>query len=256
MYYRLRCYNYIIKAHIYHTGDCMSKWIVSSISIVLIVAVISTVYNIDTTNNTVFTSAIINSDITVIIDAGHGGFDGGCSGIDGTLEKDINLEISLKLNTLLQGLGFNTVLIRDTDTAVNTIDGTIREKKVSDIKFRYSIMSKYPNSVYLCIHQNQYSSASVNGAQVFYSPNDELSVSLAKYIQSNIAEKVQIGNSRKVKKCTDDVYLIHNATTYAVLIECGFLSNQNDLNSLKSNEYQQKLCFSIAGGLIDWMNSN
>lgn len=193
---------------------------------------------------------------TIIIDAGHGGFDGGCSGADGTLEKDINLAISLKLDRLLKSLGFKTILIRDSDTAVNTEDGAIRVKKVSDIMHRYKVMKENPESIYLCIHQNQYSSSTSHGAQIFYSPNDTMSKSLAENIQASIIQKVQTDNKRQVKKCTKDVYLIYHATTYAVLVECGFLSNQSDLSNLKTDKYQQKISFAITCGLLDWLNSN
>lgn len=185
----------------------------------------------------------------------HGGFDGGCIGADGTLEKDINLEMSLKLNAMLSALGFNTVMIRDSDTAVNIDGSSTREKKISDIMHRFSVMQDNPGSVYLCIHQNKYTSASSHGAQIFYSPNDDLSKSLAECIQSCVINSVQKDNTRQVKKCTKDVYLIYHATTYAVLVECGFLSNPTDLSNLKNDDYQRKLCFSIAGGLMDWLNS-
>lgn len=172
------------------------------------------------------------------------------------MEKDINLKISLKLNNILKALGFNTVMVRTTDTAVNTDGDTIRQKKVSDIKFRYSFMQEYPDSIYLCIHQNKYSSAGVNGTQIFYSPNDSNSKLLAEYLQESIINGTKQNRTRPLKPCTDDVYLIHNATTSAVLIECGFLSNQNDLNKLKTDEYQQILSFSIASGLINMINDS
>ncbi len=232
-----------------------NKIFICSICILLIACICTATFDFSKTPNVV-TSVPPNCNCTVIIDAGHGGFDGGCLGNDGTLEKDINLEISIKLNVLLKSLGFNTVMIRETDTAVNTKDGTIREKKVSDIKYRHSVMERYPNSIYLCIHQNQYPSSSISGAQVFYSPNDEESKFLAENIQKSIADKIQKNNKRKVKKCTKDVYLIHNATTSAVLIECGFLSNQNELSKLKTYEYQQQICFSIAIGLFTFINES
>ncbi len=192
----------------------------------------------------------------VIIDAGHGGFDGGCSGIDGTLEKDINLEIAIKLENILDTFGFKTIMVRTTDTAVNTDGYSIRQKKVSDIKFRQSLMTKYPDSIYLCIHQNRYSSPTVSGMQIFYRPEHDASKLLAEYLQNSITSGIEQSKKRPIKPCSDDVYLIHNATSTAVLIECGFLSNQNDLNNLKNDHYQRKFCYSIVSGLLNSITQN
>ena len=113
--------------------------------------------------NKISKTKVVSSNVLplIVIDAGHGGFDGGCVGIDGTLEKEINLSVSLQLSDILQQLGFKTLLIRDNDCSVETNGTTIREKKKSDIRHRFSYMKKHSGCVYLSIHQNQYSASSI-----------------------------------------------------------------------------------------------
>ncbi len=202
-------------------------------------------------------SANVATDLPVIvIDAGHGGFDGGAVAPDNTNEKDVNLQISLRLDTFMRALGFQTVLVRSTDTAVNTSGSTIREKKRSDILYRASLMEEYPDCIYLCIHQNCYPSSSSHGAQVFYTSKNEESKTLAECVQQAVVAEVQNDNHRKIKPCTKDVYLIYNAKSTAVLVECGFLSNPSDLQMLKNDAYQGKLAFAITKGVLNYLNGS
>ncbi|MBQ5901914.1 MAG: N-acetylmuramoyl-L-alanine amidase [Clostridia bacterium] len=192
---------------------------------------------------------------TVIIDAGHGGFDGGATAPDGTTEKDINLAVSLKLKKILTLYGYDVITLRDTDTALNTEGDTTRSKKRSDIMNRYAVMEANPDSIYLCIHQNNFSASYCHGAQMFYCKSTDGSKELAECIQTSL-KAVQPDNDRVIKPCTDDVYLIYNAKTTALLVECGFLSNRDDLLNLKNDEYQMKLAFAISSGLNNYMNGS
>ena len=192
---------------------------------------------------------------TVIIDAGHGGFDGGATAPDGTTEKDINLAVSLKLEKILTLYGYDVITLRDTDTALNTEGDTTRSKKRSDIMNRYAVMEANPDSIYLCIHQNNFSASYCHGAQMFYCKSTDGSKELAECIQTSL-KAVQPDNDRVIKPCTDDVYLIYNAKTTALLVECGFLSNRDDLLNLKNEEYQMKLAFAISSGLNNYMNGS
>ena len=192
---------------------------------------------------------------TVIIDAGHGGFDGGATAPDGTSEKDINLAVSLKLEKILTLYGYDVIMLRDTDTALNTEGDTTRSKKRSDIMNRYAVMEANPDSIYLCIHQNNFSASYCHGAQMFYCKSTDGSKELAEYIQASL-KALQPDNDRVIKPCTDDVYLIYNAKTTALLVECGFLSNRDDLLNLKNEEYQMKLAFAISSGLNNYMNGS
>ena len=192
----------------------------------------------------------------IIIDAGHGGEDGGAVGIDGTAEKDLNLSISLKLNEILSAMGYQTRMVRTTDTSIHNADAdTVRERKVSDIHNRAAIMNEYENCIYVSIHQNKYSGSSIWGAQTFYSPNNEESKELAQLIQSSIANNVQPDNKRVIKQSGTNIYVLYNATKPAVMVECGFVSNANELEQLKDDEYQNKMAFAISNGIINYLFS-
>lgn len=195
---------------------------------------------------------VLNELPIIIIDAGHGGEDGGAVANDGTVEKDLNLKIALKLNDILSVMGYKTHLIRTTDTAIHTSGETIRQRKISDIKNRFAIMNKYDDCLYISIHQNKFNDTSVHGAQTFYSPNNSESKFLADYIQKSISSHLQKENRRVIKKSGTDIYLLYNATKPTVMVECGFVSNDNELKKLKDNNYQNKMAISIALGIINY----
>ena len=188
---------------------------------------------------------------TVIIDAGHGGFDGGAVAFDGTLEKDLNLSVALKLDSVLKIMGYDTVLVRDTDVSTADDKGTERSQKVSDIKARLRLTEKYKDALFVSIHMNKYTSPQPHGAQVFYSQVDG-SKELAECIQRSITAGVQTDNKRVVKKTTKDIYLLYHAVIPSVIAECGFISNPDDLLKLKSDEYQMKMAAAIAAGINDY----
>lgn len=187
----------------------------------------------------------------IIIDAGHGGFDGGATTNDGFPEKNINLAVSLYLNNYLNLFGFKTIITRSSDVSLEDSGlTTIRSKKKSDIHNRMKIMQETENAIFLSIHQNHYPVEKYNGMQVFYSPkfSDDSSF-LAQCIQESTVENLQPENERQIKECGTSVYLIYNAQKPACLVECGFLSNIEEAEKLKSSEYQKKLAFCIALGV-------
>lgn len=192
----------------------------------------------------------------VIIDAGHGGFDGGAVANDGTVEKDINLSIALYLQEYLSFFNIETIMIRDTDCSVED-DGlnTIRQKKSSDLHNRMKIMEETDNAIFISIHQNKYPDGKYSGTQVFYSPKtkDESQV-LAQTIQDYIVNTLQNDNKRQIKECGTSVFLMYNAVKPAVLVECGFLSNYEETNKLKTAEYQKKIAFCIAMGIQNYLS--
>lgn len=188
----------------------------------------------------------------IIIDAGHGGEDGGAIANDGTLEKNINLDISLKLNDILSILGYKTKLIRNTDKDLHTSGDSIRERKVSDIRNRFEIMNQGGNCLYISIHQNKFSDESVHGAQIFYSPNNDESKELASFVQKSISSQLQKDNDRIIKKSGTDIFLLYNATKPTIMVECGFISNASELNNLKNTYYQNEMALSIAMGIINY----
>ena len=191
---------------------------------------------------------------TIIIDAGHGGFDGGASTDDGVSEKGINLNIALFLKEYLNFFGFNVVMTRETDTSTESEGlSTIRSKKSSDLHNRMALMEETDNSIFISIHQNHFSSSKYSGAQVFYSPNfSEQSSVLAENIQESIVYNLQNDNTRQIKPCGTSVYLIYNAVEPAVLVECGFLSNYEEAKALQNEAYQRKMALSIALGILNY----
>lgn len=196
------------------------------------------------------------SQMKVIIDAGHGGVDGGAVAADSTLEKDINLDIALKLNEMLKMAGAETILTRDSDVSIHDESAkTIRAKKVSDIHNRFEIIENNPDYIFVSIHQNSFSDSKYKGAQLFYSPNNSQSIELAKSIQSSFSSRLQMDNERAIKKCSTDVYLIYHAQSTAVLCECGFLSNTEELKNLKTTEYRSEVAFCIFSGILDYYSS-
>lgn len=187
---------------------------------------------------------------TVIIDAGHGGEDGGTQSSDGTLEKDINLQISLKLEKLLKLMGYNTVMIRSEDKLIYTGNpDTTRARKVSDLNNRLETARLYPDAIFISIHQNYFTQSKYSGAQVFYSPNNENSKLLADSIQSSIISLIQPDNERKIKKSGSDIFLLDRNEIPAVMVECGFMSNPSEALLLKDEDYQKKTALAIADGI-------
>ena len=229
-------------------GDYMKKYI--SVILAFFVLASSILYcRIEKTSSK---NIIQNNLPIIVIDAGHGGEDGGAVANDGTVEKKLNLEIALKINDVLSIMGYKTKLIRKTDTAIHTDGNTIRQRKISDIKNRFAIMNEYDNCVYISIHQNKFNDTRIHGAQTFYSSNNLSSKILADFIQKSILSQLQPDNKRVIKKSGTDIYLLYNATKPAVMVECGFISNVEELSKLKNKEYQGKMAISIAFGIINY----
>ena len=189
---------------------------------------------------------------TVIIDAGHGGFDGGTTG-GKILEKDVNLNIALNLANLVRFLGFKVILTRDGDYALNTAGSSIHDKKISDMQNRLKIIEEHKNALFISIHQNYYPGAKVSGSQVFYGEENARSQNAARIIQESIARYLQPQNNRKIKAATKDIFLLYNAKSPAVLIECGFMSNPDELNKMQDSKYTLKLCMCIGAAIRNAM---
>ncbi len=190
---------------------------------------------------------------TIIIDAGHGGIDGGATSCTGVLESGINLEIALKLDALLRLLGYDTKMIRTTDTSIYTEGNTIAAQKVSDLKERVRICNETENAILISIHQNTFSDSKYGGAQVFYADTDG-SKALAQKLQESVCKTVNPGSNRKCKEAKT-VYFLQNIECTGILVECGFLSNPEEEAKLRDPGYQQQICCVIAGALNDFLHS-
>lgn len=190
----------------------------------------------------------------IIIDAGHGGVDGGATSCSGVLESEINLQFALRLNDLLHLLGMKTIMIRTTDISVYTEGSSIAAKKVSDLKNRVNITNTVENGILISLHQNHFSDSRYRGAQVFYAhtPGSE---ALAKSMQSQLIKSLNPGSNRQAKKASG-VYLLQNIQCPGVLIECGFLSNPEEDAKLRNPDYQRKMCCVIASAISMYLRDD
>lgn len=189
---------------------------------------------------------------TVVIDAGHGGEDGGATSCSGVLESQINLEIALRLNDFLNFMGYKTYMVRTTDRALHTQGDTIAARKASDLKARVKIAETTPNCLWISIHQNYFSDERYSGAQVFYAMTENSDV-LGKELQSNFVKTINMGSKRQSKRITG-VYLFDHMPCTAVLIECGFLSNREEEAKLTNEAYQKSLCSVIAATVSTFLS--
>lgn len=185
---------------------------------------------------------------TVIIDPGHGGIDVGAVGIDGSLEKNINLSISLDLYDFLMVSGINTVLTRDGDYEVYRA-GEQRTK--SDLYNRMDYINTVPDSILISIHQNHFENEAEWGTQIWYSPNDEKSPTIADKILNSVKNNIQPENKRINKKSDDSYYILYKAQKPSVMVECGFVSNENENKRLQDKEYQRDMAYSILAGICE-----
>lgn len=185
---------------------------------------------------------------TVIIDPGHGGIDVGTVGIDGSLEKNINLSISLDLYDFLMVSGINTVLTRDGDYEMYRA-GEQRTK--SDLYNRMDYINSVPNSILISIHQNHFENEAEWGTQVWYSPNDEISPTLADKILQSVKKNIQPENKRENKVSDNSYYILYKAQKPSVMVECGFVSNENENKRLQDKEYQLDMAYSILVGICE-----
>lgn len=201
------------------------------------------------------TETLSHSDIykTIIIDAGHGGEDGGAVSFDGTiLEKDINLDIALKLFDLLRMTGFDVVLTRSNDVLLAS-EKVTSSKKRSDLMRRVEIANEYDKPLFISIHQNKFEIEKYNGLQVYYSHNSNESKSIAEAIQKDVKHFLQSNNNRKVKQAGSSIFVLDRIECPAVLVECGFLSNKEELNLLADDLYRRKLSFVLYTAIVNYL---
>ena len=195
-----------------------------------------------------------DDEIKIIVDAGHGAPDGGAVGISGTVEKDINLAIAMKLSEVLEGKGFTVIMTRTGDNGIYDRESdTIREMKRSDMNARLSIMKNSGADLFVSIHMNSFTQKSANGLHVFYASNHPEVKTLAEEIQSGISE-VTAAATHAVKTADERLFLMKKPPVPAVLVECGFLSNPQEEERLKDEDYQSRLAWAIADAIEKYYN--
>ena len=198
-------------------------------------------------------AAAVPYDKIVILDAGHGGEDPGAVGVNGVYEKDLNLQMVLQMGQMLEEKGYVVVYTRTDDRLLYNEEQNIKGiRKISDLKNRCQAANRYPDSILVSIHMNSFGDARYSGLQVYYTPEDEESRSLADKIQNGVKENLQKENNRAIKS-GKGMYLLEKSEPCAVLIECGFLTNKEECEKLSEKEYQKELSFLIVCGIIEYI---
>lgn len=188
-------------------------------------------------------------EICIVIDAGHGGADPGKVGVNGELEKDINLHIAMLLKQFLEAEGFEVVMTREDDTGL--YDEHASNKKVQDMKRRIEVIEKADPALVISIHQNSYHEEYVKGAQVFYYETGQESKLLAEFIQEEL-RKLDAENKRQAKG-NNSYYLLKKTSKPIVIVECEFLSNTDEAKKLSQQFYQEKSAWSIYMGVMKYL---
>lgn len=187
---------------------------------------------------------------TLVIDAGHGGEDGGAISITGAPESQINLAISCKLEDILALYGIAPQMLRREDISLHDPEAsTARKKKVSDLHNRVNMVESAQPSLMVSIHQNSYPESRYYGAQVFYAPT-EGSEEIATYTQSILVAALDPENRREAKQIPDTVYLMNHITCPAILVECGFLTNPEEEALLRDDSYQRKVAAALTSAIL------
>ena len=195
-----------------------------------------------------------DSDLKIVLDAGHGEPDGGAVGVNGTLEKDVNLAIVQKLQEILEGKGVEVILTREGDYGLQDENAnTIRKMKVSDMNKRRSIIKESGADLFISIHMNSFGDAKVHGLHIFYDKSHPDIEETAEKIQNNIGE-VTGAKTHTVKTADEKLFLMKNPPIPAILVECGFLSNPEEEKKLNDEEYQAKIAWAIASSLENYTN--
>ena len=231
---------------------CRRLWRLSAVplaSCVLLLTVIA-VLQIDLRGSA--TVAAGGQEPVILLDPGHGGADGGAVAADGTQEKDINLAIALSLRDMLTVCGYRVDMTRTEDISIHSPDcTTLREQKVGDMKNRLKLYETA--ALVVGIHQNKFEIPKYHGTQIFYSANNAMSKVLADSIRESVLTRLQPENTRELKKADKNIFLLDKTQVPAALVECGFLSNPEELAKLKSENYQQQMAFAIACGILAYM---
>lgn len=191
---------------------------------------------------------------TVMIDAGHGSPDGGAESADGTLEKDLNLKISSYLQSFLEQSGSHVLLTRADDNGIFDENAKkIKQMKRSDIKNRENLMNKSDADIFVSIHMNKFPESKYSGPQVFHAKSEESKL-LAQCVQDKMTELLSPPSVREIKQAGSEIYLLKKAQIPAILVECGFLSNPEELSLLKNEEYQKQVAWSVYCGICDYFS--
>lgn len=223
------------------------------ISSVIICAVISCSFFDEKRLNVETVSSTPVSNHTIILDAGHGNPDGGATNSSGDIiESELNLQIVLKLQNLLESANCNVILTRSDENGIYETDAnSIRNKKISDMKNRVKIANSSEAEVFVSIHMNKLEQSKYSGWQTFYKNKDETSRQIAQNIQTSLNLFIKKENNREIRSISG-IYLTKHVKIPLIIVECGFLSNEEEAGLLNSDSYQDELAWSIYIGIMDY----
>lgn len=234
-------------------GVILASLALLGISFLLYTAVSSVFTILSSKRESVNTSNVKNN-VTVVLDAGHGGKDGGAVGVNGTLEKELNLAIVLKVREILVADGYTVKLTRERDELLS--DGGNGSDKQKDLRARVAALDGEENAIFVSVHMNRFPDSAVQGITFYYSPNHPDSYRLSDAIHRIMLEGVQPDNRRPMKEATSGIYVLHHIAVPAVLVECGFLSNALEEAKLNEASYQVALAQMIADGVKEFLRTD
>jgi len=205
-----------------------------------------------TSGISVSSTAISQQPVVVVIDSGHGGNDPGKVGINGALEKDINLQIAHRLKRYLEASDVRVVMTRSDDTGLYPPDAS--NKKMADMQERCRLIQQASPALVVSIHQNSYHEESIYGGQVFYYKGSANGKRLAEILQKRF-DFVLGDNNRRLAKANDTYYLLLHVKQPIAIVECGFLSNRQESAQLTSESYQDRLAWTLHMGIMEYLNT-
>ena len=188
--------------------------------------------------------------IKIVVDPGHGGADPGKVGVNGALEKDINLEIAKKVKAILEKENVHIIMTREDENGL--YDEADNNKKLADMQKRVEIIETEKPQLVVSIHQNSFSDNSVKGPQVFYHAQSQEGEQIALVLQNELNT---LGAERSIK-ANDSYYMLKKTTVPTIIVECGFLSNEEEAEMLTQEEYQEQVAQAICSGIIKWLDKS
>nr|WP_307991212.1 N-acetylmuramoyl-L-alanine amidase CwlD [uncultured Niameybacter sp.] len=203
-------------------------------------------------NSSSETFSLSTASKVIVIDPGHGGFDPGKTGISGTKEDEINLQIAFKLKSYLEQSGATVIMTRTDDEKLKGEKGNTHKRR--DMNYRKQVIQESNADILVSIHQNAFTQPQVKGAQVFYYQDSEKAKLLASCVQKSIKQYADSDNKRQIKS-SKDYYILKISQMPGVIIECGFLTNLEEEKKLASNSYQDKMAWAIYAGLVQYFDT-
>lgn len=226
------------------------KWQVYAV--VLVISLLLAVLTVNAVRSPVIKNMPVSQKV-IVVDAGHGGLDGGATSKDGFLEKNINLSIAKYLKEYLEQSGAKVIMTRSDDVSLHKNDSdTVKNKKRSDLIARRNLANSSGGDAFISIHINYFQQSKYKGAQVFYETKNSSSITLAECIQKEMIDILDKNNNRTIAKIASNKILYQDLKIPSVLVECGFLSNPDEAKLLSTKEYQKKTAYSIYMGILDY----